>query len=174
VSHIYKITYFGRPTNIQDRKCVPRYCPHCVLEVLLGPIVKIPTPLQKLRVPPLFLQPKLFFCCAKNFFCAVQKVLCLQNLRTLYLHRIIKNNYMHTLLVKVFNSSKFDNQRSAHVLNKPADESVPEFINWHKNYAKACGLKNGRCYIITVSKDTNDAGYDNFTIKNSLELGKLS
>ena len=81
---------------------------------------------------------------------------------------------MYTLIVKVFNSSKFDNQRSAQVLNMPSDESVPEFINWHKNYAKACGLKNGRCYVITASKETNDKGYDNFTIKNSLELGKLS
>jgi hypothetical protein len=81
---------------------------------------------------------------------------------------------MYTLIVKVFNSSKFDNQRSAQVLNMPSDESVPEFINWHKNYAKACGLKSGRCYVITVSKETNDKGYDNFTVKNSLELGKLS
>ena len=80
---------------------------------------------------------------------------------------------MYTLLVKVFNSSKFDNQRSAQVLTNTSEE-VPDFINWHKNYAKACGLKNGRCYIITVEKGQNDAGYDNFTIKNSLELGKLS
>ena len=80
---------------------------------------------------------------------------------------------MYTLLVKVFNSSKFDNQRSAQVLTNTSEE-VPDFINWHKNYAKACGLKNGRCYIITVQKEQNDAGYDNFTIKNSLELGKLS
>ena len=80
---------------------------------------------------------------------------------------------MYTLIVKVFNSSKFDNQRSAQVLSNTSEE-VPDFINWHKNYAKACGLKNGRCYIITVSKEQNDAGYDNFSIKNSLELGKLS
>ena len=59
---------------------------------------------------------------------------------------------MYTLLVKVFNSSKFDNQRSAQVLTNTSEE-VPDFINWHKNYAKACGLKNGRCYIITVERD---------------------
>tara|TARA_B100000902_G_scaffold282741_1_gene268771 strand:+ start:139 stop:531 length:393 start_codon:yes stop_codon:yes gene_type:complete len=123
---------------------------------------------------PLALAHKLFFCCAKNFFCPVEKVLCLQKLRTLNLQRINKFILMYTLLVKVFNSSKFDNQRSAQVLNMPSDESVPEFINWHKNYAKACGLKNGRCYVITVSKETNDKGYDNFSVKNSLELGKLS
>jgi len=122
---------------------------------------------------PLALAHKTFFLLHKKLFFPPSKVLCLQNLRTLYLQRINKNNSMYTLLVKVFNSSKFDNQRSAQVLTNTSEE-VPDFINWHKNYAKACGLKNGRCYIITVQKEQNDAGYDNFTIKNSLELGKLS
>ena len=80
---------------------------------------------------------------------------------------------MYTLIVKIIKNDNIKNQRSGVVLNPPS-KKFPKFLNLHKNYAKACGLDVNKLYVITVSKETNDAGYDNFSVKNKLELGELS
>jgi hypothetical protein len=80
---------------------------------------------------------------------------------------------MYTLIVKMIKSDHIKNQRSGVVLNPPFAK-FPKFINWHKNYAKACGLETNKLYVITVKEETNDAGYDTYTVKQKLELGEMS
>ena len=82
---------------------------------------------------------------------------------------------MHfTLLCKIIKSDKFEKQRSAVVLNKP-NEEFPTFINWHKNYTKACGLKAGKVYVLDIFKEPEQKnGYDSYKIQKSLELGAMS
>tara|TARA_R110002020_G_scaffold115034_1_gene264552 strand:+ start:2451 stop:2690 length:240 start_codon:yes stop_codon:yes gene_type:complete len=79
---------------------------------------------------------------------------------------------MYTFLCKIIKNDNIPVQRTGVVLT-PNDE-LPAYINWHKNYAKACGLKPGHIYAVTVSKEQQDNGYDKFNIKQKLDLGKMS
>ena len=79
-----------------------------------------------------------------------------------------------TLICKIIKSDNIKNQRSAVVLNKP-NEKFPTFINWHKNYTKACGLKAGKVYVLDIFKEPEQKnGYDSYKIQKSLELGAMS
>tara|TARA_R100001460_G_scaffold90882_3_gene132601 strand:+ start:1118 stop:1366 length:249 start_codon:yes stop_codon:yes gene_type:complete len=79
-----------------------------------------------------------------------------------------------TLLCKIIKSDKFENQRSAIVLNKPNDE-FPTYINWHKNYTKACGIEAGKVYVLDIFKEPEQKkGYDVYKIQKSLELGAMT
>ena len=79
-----------------------------------------------------------------------------------------------TLICKIIKSDNIKNQRSAVVLNKP-NEEFPTFINFHKNYTKACGLKAGKVYVLDIFKEPEQKnGYDSYKILKSLDLGAMS